>query len=47
MSELAVIAFPNGRATLMETAPGITVEQVAAAIEATLAVADNVIEMRL
>jgi acetate CoA/acetoacetate CoA-transferase beta subunit len=47
VSELAVIAFPGGRATLVETAPGVTVEQVQAATEATLAVADNVAEMRL
>jgi acetate CoA/acetoacetate CoA-transferase beta subunit len=44
---MAVIAFPGGRATLLETAPGVTVEQVAAATEATLAVAENVAEMRL
>ena len=47
VSELAVIAFPGGRATLLETAPGVTVEQVWAATEASLAVADNVGEMRL
>ena len=28
VGELAVIAFPNGRATLMETAPGVSVRQV-------------------
>jgi acetate CoA/acetoacetate CoA-transferase beta subunit len=47
VSEMAVIAFPGGRATLLETAPGVTVEQVAAATEAALAVADNVAEMCL
>ena len=47
VSEMAVIAFPGGRATLMETAPGVTVEQVTAATEAALAVADNVAEMCL
>ncbi len=47
VSELAVIAVPGGRATLLETAPGVTVEQVRAATEAALAVADNVVEMRL
>jgi acetate CoA/acetoacetate CoA-transferase beta subunit len=47
VSEMAVLAFPGGRATLMETAPGVTVEQVAAATEATLAVSENVAEMRL
>jgi len=47
VSELAVIAFPHGRATLMETAPGVTVEQVVAATEAELAVAHDMHEMRL
>jgi acetate CoA/acetoacetate CoA-transferase beta subunit len=47
VSEMAVIAFPGGRATLIETAPGVTVEQVAAATEAELAVSDKVPEMRL
>jgi acetate CoA/acetoacetate CoA-transferase beta subunit len=36
VTELAVIAFPEGHATLMETAPGVTVEQVLAATEAAL-----------
>src|ERR671913_1269240 len=39
VSEMAVIAFPHGRATLMETAPGVTVQQVLDATEAELAVA--------
>src|SRR4051794_38759297 len=38
VTELAVIGFPNGRATLLETAEGITVEQVLAATEAELAI---------
>jgi acetate CoA/acetoacetate CoA-transferase beta subunit len=42
-----VIAFPGGRATLLETAPGVTVEQVMAATEATLTVSENVAEMCL
>lgn len=45
VSEMAVIAFPGGRATLMETAPGVTVEQVAAATEAQLAIAQDMHEM--
>jgi acetate CoA/acetoacetate CoA-transferase beta subunit len=36
VTELAVIGFPGGRATLLETAPGVTVEQVLAATEAAL-----------
>ena len=45
VTELAVIAFSDGRATLLETAPGVTVEQVLAATEAHLAVAENVAQM--
>src|SRR5271168_4182248 len=33
VTELAVIAFPKGRATLLETAPGITVKEVLTATE--------------
>jgi acetate CoA/acetoacetate CoA-transferase beta subunit len=47
VSELAVIGFPDGRATLLETGPGVTVEQVTAATEAKLAIADKISEMRL
>ena len=45
VSELAVIAFPGGRATLMETAPGVSVQQVLDATEAELVVPDKVPEM--
>ena len=38
VTELAVISFPGGRATLLETAPGVSVEQVLAATEAKLVV---------
>ena len=47
VTELAVIAFPEGQATLLETAPGVTVEQVLAATEAELAVAQDVPYMPL
>jgi len=47
VSELAVIGFPDGHATLLETAPGVTVAQVTAATEAELAIPDKVPEMRL
>jgi acetate CoA/acetoacetate CoA-transferase beta subunit len=47
VSELAVIGFPGGHATLLETGPGVTVEQVTAATEAKLTVADTISEMRL
>lgn len=47
VSEMAVIAFPDGRATLLETGPGVTVEQVIAATEAKLALSDKISEMTL
>ena len=47
VTELAVIAFPDGRATLTETAPGVSVEQVVAATEAELVVPDHIAEMAL
>lgn len=47
VSEMAVIGFPSGRATLLETAPGVSVEQVVAATEAALAIAHDMHEMRL
>ena len=42
VTELAVIAFPGGRATLLETAPGVTVDQVREATEAELAMSERV-----
>jgi acetate CoA/acetoacetate CoA-transferase beta subunit len=47
VTELAVIAFPDERATLVETAPGISVAQVLAATEAELAAPEGLPEMRL
>jgi acetate CoA/acetoacetate CoA-transferase beta subunit len=47
VTELAVIAFPDGRATLLETAPGVTVGQVREATEAELAVSERVCTMEL
>jgi acetate CoA/acetoacetate CoA-transferase beta subunit len=47
VSELAVIGFPEGRAALLERAPGVTVEQVVAATEAELTLPDQIPEMRL
>jgi acetate CoA/acetoacetate CoA-transferase beta subunit len=47
VTELAVIGFPNGKATLLETAPGVSVEAVVAATEATLVIPDTVPRMRL
>jgi acetate CoA/acetoacetate CoA-transferase beta subunit len=47
VTELAVIAFPGGRATLMETAPGVSVQQVLAASQASLQVPERVPSMML
>jgi acetate CoA/acetoacetate CoA-transferase beta subunit len=47
VSELAVIGFPGGRATLLETAPGVSIEQVIAATEASLIAPHGVPEMKL
>lgn len=47
VTELAVIAFPAGRATLMETGPGIAVEQVVSATEAELVLPAKIPEMQL
>jgi acetate CoA/acetoacetate CoA-transferase beta subunit len=47
VTELAVIAFPDGRATLLETGPGISADQVVAATEAELVVPSHVPEMTL
>ena len=47
VTELAVIAFPGNRATLLETAPGVTVKDVVASTEAELVVPDHVPEMSL
>jgi acetate CoA/acetoacetate CoA-transferase beta subunit len=47
VTELAVIGFPDGRATLLETAPGISVKQVQEATEAQLAVRERVPTMAL
>jgi acetate CoA/acetoacetate CoA-transferase beta subunit len=47
VTELAVIAFPEGRATLCETGPGISAAQVAAATEAELVIPSRIPEMSL
>jgi acetate CoA/acetoacetate CoA-transferase beta subunit len=47
VSELAVIAFPDGRATLLQRGPGVSVEQIVSGTEAKLAIPDQVPEMRL
>jgi acetate CoA/acetoacetate CoA-transferase beta subunit len=47
ITELAVIAFPAGRATLIETAPGVSATQVTEATEAELVIPNNILEMAL
>jgi acetate CoA/acetoacetate CoA-transferase beta subunit len=47
VTELAVIAFPDGRATLMETGPGVAAEQVVAATEAELVLPAKIPAMQL
>src|SRR4051794_17569878 len=45
VTDLAVMAFPDGRATLVEIADGVTVDQVLAATEAELIVPEQVPSM--
>lgn len=47
VTDLAVIGFPDGRATLLETAPGVTVSEVLAQTEAALHVPGQVLNMDL
>jgi acetate CoA/acetoacetate CoA-transferase beta subunit len=47
VTELAVIAFPEGRATLVETAPGVTPNDVLASTEAELVVPEPIPQMSL
>ena len=47
VTELAVIAFPGGRATLMETAPGVSEDQIVEATEAELIVSPELRQMQL
>jgi acetate CoA/acetoacetate CoA-transferase beta subunit len=47
VTEMAVIGFAEGRATLLETAPGVTIRQVIEATEAPLFKSQNLQEMRL
>jgi acetate CoA/acetoacetate CoA-transferase beta subunit len=47
VTDMAVIAFPEGRATLLETAPGISIAEVVAVTEAELVIPDTVPEMKI
>jgi acetate CoA/acetoacetate CoA-transferase beta subunit len=44
---MAVIAFPDGKATLLETAPGVSIAEVMAVTEAELLIPDTVPEMKI
>jgi len=47
VTEMAVISFAEGLATLLETAPGVSVQQVLGATEAELRVPQQVPHMQL
>jgi acetate CoA/acetoacetate CoA-transferase beta subunit len=47
VTDLAVIGFPDGKATLLETAPGISIGEVMAVTDAELVIPDKVSEMKL
>ena len=47
VTDMAVIGFPDGRATLLERASGISIGEVMAVTEAELVVPDNVPEMKI
>src|ERR1700733_5970599 len=46
VTDMAVIGFADGRITLRETAPGVTIAEVIAVTEAELAIPDKVPEMK-
>lgn len=45
VTELGVISFADGQATLLETAPGVSIDEVLSQTEAELSVADTVSRM--
>src|SRR6202166_641551 len=47
VTDIAVIAFPDGKATLLETAPGVSVAEVMAVTEAELVIPNAVPEMKI
>src|SRR5215208_901859 len=47
VTDMAVIAFPNGKATLLETAPKVSIAEVMAVTEADLFVPSSVPEMKI
>ena len=47
VTDMAVIAFPDGKATLLETAPGVSIAEVMAVTEAELVIPGSVPEMNI
>jgi len=47
VSEMAVIGFPDGRATLLERGPGVSIEAIIAGTEAKLALPEHIPEMQI
>jgi len=47
VTDMAVIGFPDGKATLLETAPGVSIGEVLAVTDAELAVPNPVPEMKI
>ena len=47
ITDLAVIGFPNGRATLLERAPGVSLADIRSSTEADLDIPDRVPEMKI
>src|SRR5436305_14862023 len=47
VTDMAVIAFPDGKATLLETAPNVSIAEVVAVTDAELVIPDNVPEMKI
>src|SRR6266576_7275170 len=47
VTDMAVIAFPDGQATLLETAPNVSIAEVVAVTDAELVIPDTVPEMKI
>ena len=47
VTDMAVIAFPEGKATLLETAPNVSIAEVVAVTDAELVIPDTVPEMKI
>ena len=47
ITDLAVIGFPNGRATFLEHVPGVSLDEIRSNTEAELVIPDTVPEMKV